>query len=312
MKQNKGFIGIGLIIAIVLGIAVVGGGAYYLGKGGEKKEVKVEENNLPVVEEQNKLVAEEQGKDLPEVEKNDTPSIKVLSPNGGGVYKTGDKITVKWKTSDNILKTVNNIWISLNNSNNAFDLVKTQILNDGVEDVIIPSDISSGKYQIVVTVYGAYTTGDRGGVEAYSDYITINSSISTANWKTYSNTKYSFSFNYPNDWEFSTGFSNADGFFFTKNKSEGSLKFAILPKGEFDHGYSGEPFISDTQINGKNVKKSKWNDLISYQFTDSTTPSIWIKCGLNLKNCNRIEIQGYDQSDLELIDQILATFKFTN
>ena len=32
MKYNKGFIGIGLILAIILGIVVVGGGAYYLGQ----------------------------------------------------------------------------------------------------------------------------------------------------------------------------------------------------------------------------------------------------------------------------------------
>lgn len=32
MKKNKGFIGIGLILAIILGITVVGGGAYYLNK----------------------------------------------------------------------------------------------------------------------------------------------------------------------------------------------------------------------------------------------------------------------------------------
>ena len=33
MNKNKGIIGLGLIVAIVLGIVVVGGGAYYLGKG---------------------------------------------------------------------------------------------------------------------------------------------------------------------------------------------------------------------------------------------------------------------------------------
>lgn len=188
MNKNKGFIGIGLIIAIVLGIAVVGGGAYYLGKN---------------------------------------------------------------KGENNIIK-------------------------ENPIDNLSPKDVS------------------------------------IANWKTYTNKEYGFELKYPNDWKFSTSFSNADGFFFTENKSQNGFTLAVLPKGEFDHGYSGEPFISDTQIDGKNVKESKWNDSTSYQFTDSTTPSTWIKCGLDLKNCNRIEIQGYDQSDLELIDQILATFKFTN
>ena len=39
MNKNKGIIGIGLIIAIVLGIAVVGGGAYYLSKSGKVNDI---------------------------------------------------------------------------------------------------------------------------------------------------------------------------------------------------------------------------------------------------------------------------------
>jgi hypothetical protein len=44
MSKNKGVIGVGLILAIVLGIAIVGGGAYYLGKNSFKKEVNNKEN----------------------------------------------------------------------------------------------------------------------------------------------------------------------------------------------------------------------------------------------------------------------------
>lgn len=47
MKTNKGVIGLGLIVAIVLGIVVVGGGAYYIGKNkGENKEVEKTEQSL--------------------------------------------------------------------------------------------------------------------------------------------------------------------------------------------------------------------------------------------------------------------------
>ena len=42
MNKNKGFISIGFILAIILGIVVIGGGAYYLGT---KKNMKVVENN---------------------------------------------------------------------------------------------------------------------------------------------------------------------------------------------------------------------------------------------------------------------------
>ncbi|MFA6999707.1 MAG: hypothetical protein WC241_01170 [Candidatus Paceibacterota bacterium] len=44
MNKNKGFIGIGLLVAIILGIVVVGGGAYYLRKGSSKQEVKSSEH----------------------------------------------------------------------------------------------------------------------------------------------------------------------------------------------------------------------------------------------------------------------------
>ena len=44
MNKHKGFIGLGLIIAIILGIVIVGGGAYYLGA---KKNIKVVENSQP-------------------------------------------------------------------------------------------------------------------------------------------------------------------------------------------------------------------------------------------------------------------------
>jgi len=47
MNKNKGIIGIGLILAIVLGVIVIGGGAYYLGKSKtENKEVVKTEKNL--------------------------------------------------------------------------------------------------------------------------------------------------------------------------------------------------------------------------------------------------------------------------
>ncbi len=54
MMKNKGIIGIGLILAIVLGVAIVGGGAYYLGKN---KGVNNQEQNLQSVD-QDQQVAE--------------------------------------------------------------------------------------------------------------------------------------------------------------------------------------------------------------------------------------------------------------
>jgi len=52
MKQNKGFISIGLILAVILGM-VAAVGTYYLEKNNFKKEIKIEENNLSNNENQN-------------------------------------------------------------------------------------------------------------------------------------------------------------------------------------------------------------------------------------------------------------------
>jgi hypothetical protein len=90
MNKNKGFIGIGLIIAIVLGIAVVGGGAYYLGKSGNKPVVINPENSLPNVENQNLPVVENKSTNISSL-------VAVISPNGGEIYKDSDKIAIKWK-----------------------------------------------------------------------------------------------------------------------------------------------------------------------------------------------------------------------
>jgi hypothetical protein len=56
MKQNKGVIGIGLVLAIILGIVVVGGGAYYVGTN-KSEDKKIVEN--PVVNVEENLQVEE-------------------------------------------------------------------------------------------------------------------------------------------------------------------------------------------------------------------------------------------------------------
>lgn len=46
MKDNKGFIGVGLILAIILGVAVVGGGTYYLTKSSNLASTPNAEKNI--------------------------------------------------------------------------------------------------------------------------------------------------------------------------------------------------------------------------------------------------------------------------
>lgn len=117
------------------------------------------------------------------VASNQVPTITVLSPNGGEVLRAGDQVTVKWKTSDNISKTASNIWIwaILQGSENYYyvDLVTKHIINDGVETVTIPSNVSTGTYKMVVDVNGVVLTSDIGAIEDRSDnYFTITSATS--------------------------------------------------------------------------------------------------------------------------------------
>ena len=125
MKKNKGFIGLGVIVAIILGIIVVGGGAYYLGsKNNSNQGVNNQANYLPTDQNQNNYqpINTTNNQNQPIINSQPvntnttvtttttkvttnsdctpatTPWIKVLSPNGGETYTAGQKITVKWSS----------------------------------------------------------------------------------------------------------------------------------------------------------------------------------------------------------------------
>lgn len=134
----------------------------------------------------------------------------------------------------------------------------------------------------------------------------------TANWKTYTNTQYGFEIKHPEDWVFTKEFSQADGFFFTKNYFLEHSKIAIFPRGEFDHGIMEEGVVTDQQIDNKNTKKLSWSyrSLSIYYITDDTVPSPWIVCKFDLRNCNRIEVDLNGKEDAEIAEKILSTFKF--
>lgn len=86
MNKNKGFIGIGLILAIVLGIVVVGGGAYYLGKSkGENK--KVNNQNLQPIDNSQETKNTDSNSSS-----TDIPLITSISPSSG---PTGTTIELK-------------------------------------------------------------------------------------------------------------------------------------------------------------------------------------------------------------------------
>lgn len=96
MNKNKGFIGIGLILAIVLGIVVVGGGAYYLGKGSSKQEVKSPENILPNNENKNLPVAENQKAKVAVSQSSEESSTEIFDHQAGIIKSIKSNETNKW------------------------------------------------------------------------------------------------------------------------------------------------------------------------------------------------------------------------
>ncbi len=215
MNINKGIIGLGLILAIVLGVAVVGGGAYYLGKSSPKQEVKMSEN----------VLSDNQNQNLPNVNNKSTSLsslVTVISPNGGEVYKDNDKISIKWKGASK-----DRAAIYLRFSSGEWCFIK-DVPSGDASYVFVPSGhncgegrgiITSGNYKITLILYNnsgmtpepgtafAGDYSDNGGsdtgfsIDSSDNYFTINSStVSTQNWKTYTNNEYGFSFKYPNTW----------------------------------------------------------------------------------------------------------------
>ena len=230
MNKNKGFIGLGIIIAIILGIIVVGGGAYYLGKSNSKQEVKVEENNNtgsnshevptgPFLDETNYVAPTPINQNQPVVNNQQvnnttstTPSITVLSPNGGEVYKVGDKITVKWTSkglSNNtpvqiLLITKTGPWNSSPASN--FDLSNNNsvLVSSGSATFTLPDinsnkwtgskDIRTGNYY---KIYISQSLSDTIDASDYSDStFTINSETKNVNLSNFSS-KYITPTNWP-------------------------------------------------------------------------------------------------------------------
>jgi len=174
MNKNKGIIGIGLILAIVLGIVVVGGGAYYLGK----------RNNLPP------LITKNTGgdpaiKNLPvdnsqqvNCTSNSPSTIKVISPNGGEIYKAGDKITVKWESCN--IPATHKFYIGLmpnveSQGSPAITVLSNSTINDGIEIF----NLNVGDIDLSYTVFIKDNDLPNGSTNAWSKEFTINSGTTT-------------------------------------------------------------------------------------------------------------------------------------
>lgn len=127
----------------------------------------------------------------------------------------------------------------------------------------------------------------------------------TANWKTYTSSKYGFEISYPGDWKFDSNTSNGkDGFFITYSES---TRIWIVPQGEFDYGPPwSEPTTSNGLLSGKKVRLTNWKlkdgeTLVWYILNEKLT---------NWNDSNRIDVM-FAQKDSDTVNKIIDTFKFT-
>lgn len=190
MNKNKGIIGIGLIIAIILGVIVIGGGAYYLGKSGSKQAINSPENNLLNNQNQNLPVDNNQQVNVPtpiipavstDCTSSSKPSITVLSPNGGEIYQAGQQITVKWKICNVPANTQLTIGLSMSvasGSHTTSAPVIKNTPNDGSESFILDSSIydyfgKTNGYPFKIYIGSG---GPTGAYDESDNSFTINSS----------------------------------------------------------------------------------------------------------------------------------------
>jgi hypothetical protein len=181
IKNNKGFAPV-LILIIVLGVLAVGGVAYFAGKSSAPKNEAVNNQNLQTIDQndvsstidtnvpvQNTTTVSNIPSTQVSATINTAPqqtecnskspsSIKVLSPNGGEAYQAGQQISVKWQSCN--LPQNQEIVVSLGYySNNKLveDLTRAGTLNDSMETLTIPLNISSPKgryYKIFIETPG--------------------------------------------------------------------------------------------------------------------------------------------------------------
>ncbi|ETB63916.1 TPA: hypothetical protein DIC38_01710 [Candidatus Nomurabacteria bacterium] len=88
-----------------------------------------------------------------------TPLITVTYPNGGETFKTGDKITVKWKTSGGFLPT-DELALVIMGPNNTYPY-SISTLNDGEETIIIPKVDNTSTYNLVLKIRGKNVSSDQ-------------------------------------------------------------------------------------------------------------------------------------------------------
>jgi len=161
---------------------------------------------------------------------------------------------------------------------------------------------------IAIIGYIVLTTRQNQPVNQPSPTSTIDE---TASWKTYTNTKYGYSFNYPQPWSV----KELDNTFKSKivpsqmvsmtEIGNNEAKIQVFFEGEFDYGLTGRELEQEEKIN---LDKKVANKEVFHK--KGVLDSKWIVISIDDFNSFRIEFQG-PVSSLSTLDQILSTFRFT-
>jgi len=209
MNKNKGFIGIGLIVAIILGIVVVGGGAYYLGT----RDTDITDNDNWLEQQENldkQVEGEDSNNNLPDFatlphEYGD--NIKLLSfktLNGNFVVETdyfNDNASIKVFADP----TGTGIGELDPMTTGAFlGTMKPDLVGENVKWTLSGDSFKDKRTNhLYATLYlnGEVSKSIKFPSEGAFVYESIfGKTLDIKNWKTYTNTDCGYSFQYPDSW----------------------------------------------------------------------------------------------------------------
>ncbi|KKR37797.1 hypothetical protein A2614_00935 [Candidatus Woesebacteria bacterium RIFOXYD1_FULL_40_21] len=157
----------------------------------------------------------------------------------------------------------------------------------------------------------------------YQSPVPSTTTDTTANWKTYTDSEYKFSFMYPNDWKLNCLATELPDGWLDRNICD-----LVSPKALLDHGQISNGSYFVVGVSKPNPNYANFTEYLDYSskqfgytFKDRQINNISGKIGLTRgketnflfeRNGHFINANWIYSENSESIDQILSTFKFTN
>lgn len=324
MKYNKGFAPI-LVLAIVLGVLVVGGGAYYIGKSSAPAMQNIQDNNYQPQVDQNPQVNTNTNTNPVLISPTTKPSITVLSPNGGETWTKGQKVKISWTSSKDI-KFVD-IWLSEYHPKDSDGQFFVGKIASNVPNIGSYNWIVQGVYAEVLGVTGfpesnknlimienSENSNPNDVSDAPFSIVASTATSDTLNWKTYTNNQYGYELKYPGNWQFAgeSGNPPAPSFFYKWN-NKSYCQFRVDPtdsSGEIPSRKS-KGYV-ETKITVAGVSAIKLSKSPVDTQNNQSEDVVYLGQGLNYYRITRISYKDENEGKcIDTFNQILSTFKFT-